>query len=143
MYNTIKSKSTMNIKDLKMIPCVKCGEPMPELRLTQYGYNFCVNCSTVEGKVAKTMVYGTGDHTWNDIVIMDRSQARRLAEIEARAEGRAFDPSEFDQDDTNVSQSINDKVRSILDPDDYVQDNSPAKEEKSILDDLIKQKPNG
>ena len=89
------------------------------------------------------MVYGSGDHTWNDIVIMDRSQARRLAEIEARAEGRAFDPSEFDQDDTNVSQSINDKVRSILDPDDYVQDNSPAKEEKSILDDLIKQKPNG
>ena len=143
MYNTIKSKSSMNIKDLKMIPCVKCGEPMPELRLTQYGYNFCVNCSTVEGKVAKTMVYGSGDHTWNDIVIMDRSQARRLAEIEARAEGRAFDPSEFDQDDTNVSQSINDKVRSILDPDDYVQDNSPAKEEKSILDDLIKQKPNG
>ena len=99
MYNTIKSKSTMNIKDLKMIPCVKCGAPMPELRLTQYGYNFCVNCSTVEGKVAKTMVYGSGDHTWNDIVIMDRSQARRLAEIEARAEGRAFDPSEFDQDD--------------------------------------------
>ena len=73
----------MNIKDLKMIPCVKCQEPMPELRLTKYGYNFCVNCSTVEGKVAKTMVYGSGDHTWNDIVIMDRSQARKLAEIEA------------------------------------------------------------
>ena len=77
MYNTIKSKSTMNIKDLKMIPCVKCQEPMPELRLTKYGYNFCVNCSTVEGKVAKTMVYGSGDHTWNDIQILSAEDAER------------------------------------------------------------------
>jgi len=142
MYNTIKSKSTMNIKNLKMIPCVKCGESMPELRLTKYGYNFCVNCSTVEGKVAKTMVYGTGDHTWNDIMIMDRSTARKLAEVEARAEGRTFDPHVFDED-TNISQSFNDKVKSMLDPDGYVQDNAPQKEEKSILDDLIKEKPNG
>ena len=126
-----------------MIPCVKCGAPMPELRLTKYGYNFCVNCSTVEGKVAKTMVYGSGDPTGNDIMIMDRSTARKLAEVEARAEGRSFDPSAFDQDDTNVSQSFNDKLKSMLDPDDYVQDNSPQKEEKSILDDLIKEKPNG
>jgi len=76
-------------------------------------------------------------------MIMDRSTARKLAEVEARAEGRSFDPSAFDQDDTNVSQSFNDKVKSMLDPDDYVQDNSPQKEEKSILDDLIKEKPNG
>ena len=129
--------------DLEMIKCPKCKGDMPKLRLEKFGYNFCVNCSTVEGKVAKTMVYGSGDHTWNDIMIMDRSTARKLAEVEARAEGRSFDSSAFDQDDTNVSQSINDKVKSILDPDDYVQDNSPAKEEKSILDDLIKQKPNG
>ena len=32
---------------MKMIPCSQCGTPMPELRLTQYGYDFCVNCSTV------------------------------------------------------------------------------------------------
>ena len=58
----------MNIKDLKMIPCIKCGEDMPELRKTQYGYKFCVKCSTVESVVGKTMTYGSGDHTWNDII---------------------------------------------------------------------------
>ena len=35
---------------MKMIPCIKCGEDMPELRLTQYGYKVCVNCSTVSTK---------------------------------------------------------------------------------------------
>ena len=65
----------MNIKDLKMIPCIKCGEDMPELRKTQYGYKFCVKCSTVESVVGKTMTYGSGDHTWNDIQIMDADEA--------------------------------------------------------------------
>lgn len=138
MY-TINSKTSM--KKLKMIPCVKCLEPMPELRKTQYGYNFCVNCSTVESKVAKTMVYGTGDHTWNDIQIMDRSTARKLAEVEARALGQKFDASAFDQDLIGTGESRSDQIRRALDPDEYVQDNSPAKEEKSILDDLIKEKP--
>jgi len=41
MLQTIKNQ-TMK---LKMIPCNCCGEPMPELRLTKYGYNFCVKCS--------------------------------------------------------------------------------------------------
>ena len=35
---------------LKMISCIKCKEDMPELRLTQYGYKVCVNCSTVSTK---------------------------------------------------------------------------------------------
>jgi len=145
MY-TIKSKSSMNIKDLKMIPCIKCGEDMPELRKTQYGYKFCVKCSTVESVVGKTMTYGSGDHTWNDIIIMDRSTARKLAEVEARHEGRTFDPELLDDDSFNsneASQSLKDNIKTLLDPDDYVQDNSPAKEERSILDDLIKEKPNG
>ena len=41
---------------LKMISCPKCGEPFPELRKTKYGYNFCVNCSTVEPLVGITTV---------------------------------------------------------------------------------------
>ena len=81
MYNTIKSKSTMNIKDLKMIPCVKCGEPMPELRLTKYGYNFCVKCSEAglgEGrKQGVPILMGEGDHTWVETVIMTDEQFRQ------------------------------------------------------------------
>ena len=137
MY-TIKQKTPM--KKLKMIPCVKCQEPMPELRLSQYGYNFCVECSTVEGKVAKTMVYGTGDHTWNDIQIMDRSTARKLAEVEARAAGQSFDSHAFDQETPGDSRA--NQIKQALNPDEYVQDNSPAKEQKSILDELSQEEPN-
>lgn len=54
-----------------MIKCPKCGEDMPELRLTQYGYNFCVNCSTVGAKKGVPVVRGTGDHTWNEIEIVE------------------------------------------------------------------------
>ena len=62
------------MKNLKMIPCTACGEPMPELRLTKFGYKVCVNCSTVGSYKAVSTINGTGDHTWNDIQIMTPDQ---------------------------------------------------------------------
>ena len=41
MLQTIE-KSNMK---LKMIPCSSCDEPMPELRLTRIGLNYCLKCS--------------------------------------------------------------------------------------------------
>ena len=74
MLQTIK-KSTMKYK---MIPCSSCGEPMPELRLTQYGYDFCVTCSeNGRGQGKKhgiPVMMGEGDHTWIETVIMDDKQ---------------------------------------------------------------------
>jgi len=60
--------------NLKMIKCVKCNEDMPELRLTKFGYNFCVNCSTVGAKKGIPVVRGTGDHTWNEIEIVEENE---------------------------------------------------------------------
>ena len=57
-----------------MIKCTKCGVDMPELRLTQYGYDFCVNCSTVGAKKGVPVVRGTGDHTWNEIEIVEEHE---------------------------------------------------------------------
>ena len=57
-----------------MIPCACCGKDMPKLRLTQYGYKDCVNCSTVEAYRAVTITNGSGDNTWNDIQIMTSEQ---------------------------------------------------------------------
>ena len=48
---------------MKMISCIKCGADMPELRLTQYGYKVCVNCSTVSTKRGIPITKGSGDHT--------------------------------------------------------------------------------
>jgi len=63
---------------LKMIKCIKCGEDMPELRLTKFGYEVCVNCSTTSAYKAVSTVNGTGDHTWNDIQIVTAEQSKQL-----------------------------------------------------------------
>ena len=63
---------------LKMIKCRSCGSDMPELRLTQYGYNFCVTCSEsgnmVKAKHGIPVMMGEGDHTWIETVIKDDEQ---------------------------------------------------------------------
>jgi len=109
------------MQKLKMITCPRCGEPFPELRKTQYGYNFCVNCSDVDAVVGITTVEGSGDHTYNDIIIMDRKKAIAIAHAEAEAMGRRTpDPIEIldmDRDETEVSQSIKEKVTNVLDDD--------------------------
>ena len=66
--------------EYKMIPCTSCGEDMPELRLTQYGYNFCVKCSEsgnmIKPKHGIPVLMGEGDHTWIETVIMNDDQYR-------------------------------------------------------------------
>ncbi len=64
---------------LKMIPCSVCKTPMPELRLTKYGYSNCVNCSTIGAYKAVSTINGEGDHTWNDIQIMTPEEAESYA----------------------------------------------------------------
>ena len=72
------TRTTMN---LKMIPCSNCGAPMPELRLTKYGYSFCVKCSEEglgEGrKSGVPILMGEGDHTWVETVIMNDEQYKQ------------------------------------------------------------------
>ena len=63
---------------MKMIKCIKCKEDMPELRLTKFGYEVCVNCSTTGAYKAVSTINGVGDHTWNDIQIMTADQAENL-----------------------------------------------------------------
>jgi len=105
-----------------MIPCPRCGNPFPELRKTKYGYNFCVNCSDVEPVVGVTTVEGTGDHTYNDIIIMDQSQWRAIAEKEAELRGQKanIELIDFDDelDDNEVSQSLKDGLRNVLNDED-------------------------
>jgi len=105
---------------LKMIPCPKCGDDFPELRLTQYGYNTCVNCSSVEKVVGITTVEGTGDHTYNDLIIMDAAKARKIAAAEAELKGNKKAMLELldieddsDKDENEVSQSLKDSLNDI------------------------------
>ena len=67
-------------KKLEMIPCPKCDSDFPKLRKELYNYHTCVECSTVEAVVGITTLEGSGDHTYNDLIIMDQKTARAIAE---------------------------------------------------------------
>lgn len=103
-----------------MIECPKCGEDFPKLRKEKYGYHVCVNCSTVKAVVGVTTVEGSGDHTYNDLIIMPQDQYLSIKRKEAELLGKKSDLLELldlDKDETEVSQSVKEQVNVILDDD--------------------------
>ncbi len=99
-----------------MIPCPKCQQDFP-LKRKELGFHVCINCSTTKPVVAITTVEGSGDHTWNDIIIMDQDKAATIAKKEAEVMGRKVDIEmlDFDEDDLALSQSIKERVQQVLD----------------------------
>ena len=112
--------NTSTKMDLKMIPCSCCGEPMPELRLTEYGYDYCVKCSEAGLGAGKKqgvpVLMGEGDHTWVETIIMDSDQYERyLLQEKAEAKLDKSDVAEkldFDKED---KKNLHGPVR-IIDP---------------------------
>lgn len=102
---------------LEMIECPKCGDDFPKLRKEIYGYHVCVNCSTIKPVVGITTVEGTGDHTWNDLIIMDQDKYHAIASHAAELSGAKLQPLDildYDRDETEVSQSIKEKVNIVI-----------------------------
>ena len=99
-----------------MIPCPKCGNDFP-LKRKELGFHVCVNCSSTKPVVAITTIEGSGDHTWNDIIIMDQDKAAAIAKKEAEVMGNKIDIEmlDFDEDDMAISQSIKERVQQVLD----------------------------
>jgi hypothetical protein len=88
--------------ELEQIKCTRCGNDMPKLRLTQYGYDFCISCSDVKPKVGRIRVVGEGDYTATEMDIVDQDTAKRLQELENSARGVRNTPLEilnFDEDE--------------------------------------------
>jgi hypothetical protein len=85
MRQTIKTPVKM-----KMIPCIKCGTEMPELRLTKFGYEFCLSCSDRYNLVSKlrgvSVQMGEGDHTWTETVFMTEEQYKHHINPEGNPE---------------------------------------------------------
>lgn len=100
---------------MEMIECSRCGKPFPKLRKDLYGYDFCVNCSTVEPKVGINMVYGEGDHTWNDIVVVDKATAKKIEERERATSKRK--PREFLEEELEDISPVVDSM--ALEDDDF------------------------
>jgi|TARA_R110002167_G_scaffold63515_2_gene179333 DNA-directed RNA polymerase subunit RPC12/RpoP len=122
--------------ELVMIDCPKCGKDFPEKR-KELGYHVCVNCSSVKPKVGVTTVEGTGDHTYNDIIIMDQDTYISIKKKEAELAGKSvhIEMLDLDKDEAVVSQSVKEEVSKVLD-EDYVVDDvdmfDPNKEMEGI-----------
>ena len=103
---------------LKMIPCPRCGNDFPEKR-KELGYHVCVNCSTIKPVVGITTVEGSGDHTYNDIIIMDQDKYISIAKKEAELTGKRADIEilDLDKDEFAVSQSVKEEVDKVLNED--------------------------
>jgi hypothetical protein len=80
---------------------------MPKLRLTTYGYDFCISCSDVKPKVGRIRVIGEGDYTVTELDILDQDTARRLQELENSSRGVRNVPLEIlNFDDDEMSDNI-------------------------------------
>ncbi len=103
------------MQNLKMISCPKCGDDFPEKR-KMLGYHVCVNCSTAKPVVGITTVEGSGDHTYNDIIIMDQDRARSIANHAAELSGQKanLDVLDFDKDENEVTQSVKEAVHQVV-----------------------------
>lgn len=105
--------------NLEMIPCTRCGNDMPKLRLEKYGYDFCVNCSDVKPKVGRIRVVGEGDYTVTELDILDQDTARRLQELENTSRGVRNVPLEilnYDEDEiTDDAKALDAIIEKTLD----------------------------
>ena len=100
-----------------MLKCPACGEFTLHPKRKELGYHVCVNCSSAKPVVAITTVEGSGDHTWNDIIIMDQDKAAAIAKKEAEVMGNKIDIEmlDFDEDDMAISQSVKERIQQVLD----------------------------
>ena len=124
------------MSNVQMLKCPACGEFTLHPKRKELGYHVCVNCSSAKPVVAITTVEGSGDHTWNDIIIMDQDKAASIARKEAEVMGHKVDIEmlDFDQDDMALSQSVKERVQQVLDDqeDDEVDLVDPNKKHSAI-----------
>ena len=105
---------------LQMTNCPSCNEDVLPVKRIELGYHVCVSCSTAKPVVGITTVEGSGDHTYNDIIIMDQDKARSIAIKEAELKGQKvnIEMLDLDSDESAVSQSVKEAVNNVLEDDE-------------------------
>ena len=124
---------------LEQIKCTRCKNDMPKLRLDNYGYDFCINCSDVKPKVGRIRVVGEGDYTATELDIVDQDTARRLQEMENTSRGVRNVPLEilnFDEDELVDSDkaivAATDKALDDELEEEIVEDEEPLEEVEEV-----------
>lgn len=128
------------VMNLEMIPCSRCGNDMPKLRLDNYGYDFCVSCSDVKPKVGRIRVIGEGDYTVTEMDILDQDTARKLQEMENTARGVRNVPLEilnFDEDElADDAKALDAVVEKALDDELVIEEVEEEIEDLEDVEDL-------
>jgi len=120
---------------LEMINCPACNEDKLPVKRKELGYHVCISCSTTKPVVGITTVEGSGDHTYNDIIIMDQDRYRAIAEKEAELTGKKvhLEMLDLDTDEAAISQSVKEKVNQVLEDEEEEYDSfDPNKEPEGI-----------
>ena len=116
---------------LEMTTSPRCAEEKSPVKRKELGYHVCVDCSTAKPVVGITTVEGSGDHTYNDIIIMDQDRALAiqaaadeiagkftdrpfLYKDEELFEGRFFGPEMIKRGD-EIRDTLNDQQKKIFD----------------------------
>jgi hypothetical protein len=92
--------------------CIGCGTKIHPKRVEILPHTkTCVNCSTTEKKGGLTIQLGEGDHTYNEIIVMDREDLIKIEELQNKhkkvidgshkAEMLNYDENEEDNQNTN------------------------------------------
>ena len=110
----------VNTMQLEMTNCPACNQDKLPVKRKELGYHVCLDCSTAKPVVGITTVEGSGDHTYNDIIIMDQDKARAIAskEVELKGQKVNIEMLDLDTDEAAVSQSVKERVNNVLEDDD-------------------------
>jgi hypothetical protein len=91
-----------------MKKCISCGEEIHPKRLEILPNAVkCVLCSNTQQKAGITITKGEGDHTYNDIVILDHEEYVRYQEVEHKKYPKREDNISH-PDEEEVEPTIND-----------------------------------
>lgn len=109
--------------------CKSCGEEIHPGRLKALPTTTtCVECSTTGRKAGVTVTLGEGDHTYNEIIIMEHDDFVKYKEVEAIFRNKGVVAPVTDVFNLNDESDV-DHVTEV----DIVEDN----EDLIILDELV------
>jgi hypothetical protein len=125
--------------------CTVCGDEINPLRVKALPETkTCINHSTVGAKRGRILTLGEGDHTYNEIEILDEETYRKVVAIELGVDRLAEEMPEiqnYDQtlvaDDTRALKEKAEKflddeedVKLLEDPDEVIEDSEEEEEEE-------------
>ena len=101
---------------LEMTTCPRCAEEKLPVKRKELGYHVCIDCSTAKPVVGITTVEGSGDHTYNDIIIMDQDRALAIQAAADEIAGKKtyLEVLDLDKDENEVTQSVKEAVHNVV-----------------------------